>query len=217
MATSGSNRQDPLPNTQAMSTDEVLAMSGTGFDFDEIEGLPDIGKRHWMLHPRTSEADGRLVIRYAGGIAALWIGLAVIGLVLGFATVGSGDNLEAAFAGLGLGVISTFVAWFAANPAIVADRTGIRVSPLFGTRTSFRWDEVRRVSLREVRASRGHGPALVLDASEDRDVKIDGLWVGATRPSLCRMATELERFVDSLDVIRPRFVHEVDGENENVF
>ncbi len=170
-----------------------------------------------MLHPRAGESGGRLVIRYAGGIVALWIGLAVLGLAFGFAAVGSGDNAEAAFAGLGLGVICTFVAWFAANPAIVADRTGIRVSPLFGTRISFRWDEVRSIGVREVRAARGRGPALVVDASEERDVKIDGLWVGATRLNLSRMATELERFVDSLDVIRPRFVLETDGQNENVF
>jgi hypothetical protein len=161
--------------------------------------------RDWLLEPRAHESGGRLVVRYAGGIAALWIGLAVFGLGIGFATVGSGDNPEAAFAGLGLGVISTFVAWFAANPAIVADRTGVELRPIFGTRTSFRWEEVRSIGVREVRAARGRGPALVVDATEDREVKIDSLWVGATRRALQRMAEGLEGFVGTLDIAAPTF------------
>lgn len=174
--------------------------------------------RDWLLHPRASESGGRLVIRYAGGIVLLWVGLAVVGLGVGFATVGSGDNPEAAFAGLGLGVICTFVAWFAANPAIVADRTGIELHPIFGTRTTFRWDEVRSIGVRDVRAARGRGPALVVDASEDREVKIDSLWVGATRGALQRMAEGLEGFVGTFDIAAPTFGFEpAPDQNENTF
>jgi len=166
--------------------------------------------RDWLLHPRASESGGRLVIRYAGGIVLLWVGLAVAGLGVGFATVGSGDNPEAAFAGLGLGVICTFVAWFAANPAIVADRTGIELHPIFGTRTTFRWDEVRSIGVRDVRAARGRGPALVVDASEDREVKIDSLWVGLTAGSLQRIQDAVERFASSMEVARPAFGFEAE-------
>ena len=162
----------------------------------------------WLIEPRATVSGGRLVIRYAGGIALLWIGLAVLGLGIGFATAPTGDNPEAAFAGLGLGIICTFVAWFAANPALIADRTGIELHPLFGTRTSFRWDEVQTIGVHEVRAARGRGPALLVEASEEREAKIDGLWVGATRSNLDRMATQLEAFVASLDVTAPRFVDE---------
>jgi hypothetical protein len=141
-----------------------------------------------------------LVVRYAGGIVVLWIGLAVVGLAYGFATVGS-DQPEPALAGLGLGAISAFVAWFAANPAIVADRTGIEVRPLFGTRASFRWSEVRSFGVRETRRARGRGPSLVVEATEDRDAQIDGLWVGATRRGLAQMAEQFEGFVGSLGVV----------------
>jgi hypothetical protein len=146
-----------------------------------------------------------LVVRYAGAVTVLWIGLAVLGLGIGFATVGSGDNPEAAIAGLGLGVISTFVAWFAANPAIVADQTGVRLFPIFGTRTTFRWDEVRAVGVREVRAARGKGPALVVDATEDREAKIDSLWVGATRSNLQLMEVQLAQFAAARGVAGPTF------------
>ena len=174
--------------------------------------------RDWLLHPRSSESGGRLVIRYAGGIVLLWVGLAVLGLGVGFATVGSGDNPEAAFAGLGLGVICAFVSWFAANPAIVADGTGIELHPIFGTRTTFQWHEVRSIGVRDVRAARGRGPALVVDASDDREAKIDSLWVGSTRSALLVMAGQLQRFASSLDIAPPRFVTDtVDDENENVF
>lgn len=161
-----------------------------------------------VLHPRAREAGGRLVVRYAGGITVLWIGLAVFGLGFGFATVGSGHNPEAAFAGLGLGVISAFVAWFAANPAIVADQAGIEVAPIFGTRTTFRWDEVQAIGVREVRGARGRGPALVIDGTDEREAKIDSLWVGATRGNLDRIAVRIEEFAGSLEIAQPRFVHE---------
>lgn len=161
--------------------------------------------KDWLLRPRARVSGGRLVVRYAGAVALLWLGLAVVGLGLGFATVGSGDAPEAAFAGLGLGVISTFVAWFAANPAVVADQTGIRLFPIFGTRTTFRWDEVRAVGVREVRAARGKGPALVVDATGDREAKIDSLWVGATRSNLELMEAELVQFARAEGVSGPTF------------
>lgn len=161
--------------------------------------------KDWLLRPRAHTSGGRLVVRYAGAVTLLWIGLAVLGLGLGFATVGSGDNPEAAFAGLGLGVISTFVAWFGANPAVVADPTGIRLFPIFGTRTTFRWDEVRAVGVREVRSARGKGPALVVEASEDREATIDSLWVGLTQASLQRMEQEVERFAAGAGVTGPTF------------
>jgi hypothetical protein len=162
----------------------------------------------WLIHPRVTESGGRLVIRYAGAVALVWIALAGAGLGLGFATAGSGDNPEAAYAGLGLGVIATFVAWFAVRPAIVADRSGCALAPLFGTRSAYRWDEVRAVGVRRVRGARGRSPALVVDASDDREAKIDGLWVGATRGGLVQMAEQLEAFVGTLDIVAPRFVIE---------
>ena len=181
----------------------------------------------WLLKPRASESGGRLVVRYAGGIVLLWLGLAVFGIGIGFGTVGSGDNPEVAFAGLGLGVICTFVAWFAVNPAVVADRTGIALSPLFGTTTTFGWGEVRSIGVRDVRAARGRGPALVVDATDDREARIDSLWVGATRTALVLVAERLEAFVAMLDVLPPRFeTAPFDGEdggegfddqNENTF
>lgn len=192
-----------MPRTGHWSADSFDRMSNPSGPADPTG--PRSGGS-WLLAPRSAERGGQLVIRYARGIAALWIGLAVVGLVVGFATVGSGDNPEAAFAGLGLGVICTFVSWFAANPAIVADGTGIELHPLFGTKTSFPWDEVRSISVREVRAARGHGPALVVDASEEREAKIDGLWVGATRGNLRRMADRLEEFATSTGVTGPSFV-----------
>jgi hypothetical protein len=151
-----------------------------------------------------------LVVRYAGGIVVLWIGLAVLGLVYGFATVGS-DQPEPALAGLGLGVISAFVAWFAARPVIVADRTGIEVLPLFGTRTAFRWSEVRSVGVRDVRRAAGRGPSLVVEATEDRSAQIDGLWVGATRGALEQIDASVAAFAMSIGVaLRPDVGEPVD-------
>jgi hypothetical protein len=176
--------------------------------------------KDWLLHPRVQESGDRLVIRYPGAVTLLWIGLAVLGLGFGFVAAGSGDRPESALAGLGLGVISTFVAWFAANPAIVADSTGIRLFPIFGTRTTFGWGEVRSVGVREVRAARGRGPALLVEATEDCEAKIDSLWVGATRPNLEHMAEHLERFAVPVLGGRGVFAPEPDeneNENENVF
>jgi hypothetical protein len=139
-----------------------------------------------------------LVVRYAGGIVVLWIGLAVLGLVYGFATVGS-DQPEPALAGLGLGVISAFVAWFAARPVIVADRTGIG------------WSEVRSVGVRDVRRAAGRGPSLVVEATEDRSAQIDGLWVGATRGALEQIDASVAAFAMSIGVaLRPDVGEPVD-------
>ncbi len=161
----------------------------------------------WLLRPRASRSGGRLAIRYAGGVALAWIGIAVAGLAFGFATVGS-DQPEPALAGLGLGAIGAFVAWFAANPVIVADRSGIAVRPLFGSRTSLRWAEVRAIEVREVRRARGRGPTLVIEATEDREAQVDGLWVGATRAALEQMASELDAFLAAEGIAAPRPVAE---------
>lgn len=159
--------------------------------------------RAWLLHPRASRSGDRLIVRYAGGIVVLWIGIAVAGLAFGFATVGS-DQPEPALAGLGLGAIGAFVAWFAANPVIVADRSGIEVRPLFASRASFRWSDVRAVEVREVRRARGRGATLVVEATEDREAQVDGLWVGATRGALDQMAADLDAFVVAEGIPAPR-------------
>lgn len=159
--------------------------------------------KQWLIRPRVAAGGGRLVVRYPGGATLLWIALAVIGLVFGFATVGS-DQPEPALAGLGLGAIGAFVAWFAANPVIVADRTAIEIRPLFGSRSSFRWVEVRAIEVREVRRARGRGASLVVEATEDREAQVDGLWVGATRPTLERMAADLGAFLEEAGIVGPR-------------
>ena len=143
------------------------------------------------------------MVRYAGGVALGWIGVAVAGLAFGFATAGS-DRPEPALAGLGLGAIGAFVAWFAANPVIVADRSGIELRPLFGSRTSFRWAEVRAIKVQEVRRARGRGASLVVEATEDREAQVDGLWVGATRGALEQMAANLDAFLAAEGIPAPR-------------
>lgn len=160
------------------------------------------GAKAWLLSPRVAQDDGRMVIRYAGGVAAVWIGLAVAGLVFGFRSAG-GDDPQAGFIGLGLGVICTFVAWFAARPVVIADRTGLAVLPVFGTRTVLRWSEVRGIGVRRVRAARGRGQALLIDASEDREIKVDGLWVGLGGGALEQIERQIGAFADAIGVVRP--------------
>ena len=153
----------------------------------------------WLVRPRASEADGRLVVRYAGGVMLLWWMFAVAGVGYGFATVG-GDDAQAAYIGLGLGAICTFVAWFAARPVVVADRSGLAVLPVFGTRTALRWDEVRAIGVRSTRRSRGRGASLEIQATEDREVQIDGAWMGLVASSLRRIDARLGQFIGSLQL-----------------
>lgn len=153
--------------------------------------------KDWLLSPRVTEHDGRMVIRYARAVVLVWIGLAVAGLAFGFASAG-GDDAQAGFIGLGLGVICAFVAWFAVRPVVVADRSGMAVLPVFGTRTVVRWSEVRDLGVRHVRAARGRGEALMIEASDDREIKVDGLWVGLTGGALAQIAQHIEAFAGSI-------------------
>lgn len=150
-----------------------------------------------------------MVIRYASVVVVAWVGLAVAGLVFGFASVG--DEPQAGIFGLLLGVIGAFVAWFAVRPVVVADRTGLAVLPVFGTRTLLRWSEVQGIEVRRVKAARGRGEALMIEASDDREVKVDGLWVGLTGGALHELDHQITGFADSIGVVRPS------GQNENVF
>jgi hypothetical protein len=156
------------------------------------------------MHPRTTVSGGQLVIRYAAAVVLLWIALAVAGLVFGLIAV-SGGNTQGGYIGFGLGAICTFVAWFAARPVVRADRSGMAVLPLFGSRTSFHWGEVRVIGVRHVRAARGRGDALVIEATDDREVKVDGLWVGLTRANLRRIQDALAAFAVEAEVARPVF------------
>lgn len=158
---------------------------------------------HW-LQPRAVEHDGRLVVRAAAGVVALWCVLAAAGVICGFAAVGAG-NTEGGYIGLGLGAVAAFVAWFAVRPVVAADRSGIALLPLFGSRTALSWGEVRVIGVRHVRAARGRGPALLVEATDDREVKVDGLWLGLTAGALLRIQHEIERFAAALDIARPSF------------
>jgi hypothetical protein len=162
-----------------------------------------------FVQPRSQVADGRLVVRYAAGVVLLWIGLAVAGLAFGMAAV-SGDNIEGGYIGLGLGVICTFVAWFAGRPVITADQAGLAVLPLFGSRTSLHWGEVRVIGVRHVRAARGRRQALMIDATDDREVKVDGLWVGLTGGALLQIQQAIDGFATAAEVARPVFGFEPD-------
>lgn len=166
-----------------------------------------------LLAPRSTEHDGRLVIRYSALVVVAWIGLACAGLAFGFASA-SGDDSQAGIIGFGMAVICAFVAWFAVRPVVVADRTGLAVLPLFGTRTALRWSEVESIEVRRVRAARGRGEALMIEAADDREIKVDGLWVGLTGGVLADIDARIGAFADSIGVARP-----VTGpdQNENVF
>ncbi|MGN6696172.1 MAG: hypothetical protein ACTHN0_18475, partial [Aquihabitans sp.] len=95
------------------------------------DGRSDLGQ---LLRPRADVRDARLVVRYAAVVVLLWIALTVAGLLGGFLAVGDG-NTEGGYIGLGLGAICAFVAWFAGRPVITADRAGLAVLPLFGSRS----------------------------------------------------------------------------------
>lgn len=177
-------------------------MTGTGGSVAPVSDTRSPAVR--LLHPRADASGGRLTIRYAAGIVLLWCALAVIGIVFGFAAIGA-DNTEGGYIGLGLGAICTFVAWFAARPVVTADVTGIALLPLFGSRTALHWGEVRVIGVRHARAARGRGQALMVDATDDREVKVDGLWVGLTPGNLVRIQDEIERFAGTLEVARPTF------------
>lgn len=151
-----------------------------------------------ILAPRATESDGRLVIRYAVGVVLVWIGLAMAGVVGGFlAEPGQGRII-----GLGLAAICLFVAAFAARPVVVADRTGLAVLPLFGSRTTLRWSEVEGIGVRRVRAARGRGEALMIEASDDREIKVDGLWVGLSGGALSQIEQRIAAFADGIGVGR---------------
>jgi hypothetical protein len=163
---------------------------------------PRAGVKDWFLLPRSAEHDGRLVIRYAGIVVIAWLLLAVAGLVFGFRSAGN-DDAQAGVIGFGLAVICTFVAWFAARPVVTADRTGVAVLPVFGTRTALRWSEIQATGVRRVRAARGRGQALLIDATDDREIKLDGLWVGLTGSALQQIEHRVGVFADSIGVVRP--------------
>ncbi|MCU1370337.1 MAG: hypothetical protein JWO77_1531 [Ilumatobacteraceae bacterium] len=160
------------------------------------------GAKDWLLSPRVDQHDGRMVIRYAGVVVVGWIGLALAGLVFGFRSAG-GDDAQAGFIGFGLGVICAFVAWFAARPVVVADRSGLEVLPLFGTRTAIGWSEVQGIAVRRVRAARGRGEALLIEASDDREIRVDGLWVGLTGGALSQIERQIGAFAGAIGVVRP--------------
>lgn len=166
-----------------------------------------------LLSPRAEQHDGRLVVRYANAVVVVWIALAIAGLGFGFASVG-GDDAQAGIIGLLLGVICTFAAWFAVRPVVVADRSGIAVLPIFGTRTTLRWSEVHAIGVQRVKAARGRGDALMIDASDDREVKVDGLWVGLTGGALRQIEQQITDFADAIGVVRPPAPP---VQNENVF
>lgn len=156
------------------------------------------------VQPRATVVNDHLTIRYPLAVVLLWCGLAVAGVVAGFAAVASG-NTEGGYIGLGLGAIATFVAWFAVRPVVTADRSGIAVLPLFGSRTALHWGEVRTIGVRRVRAARGRGDALLLEASDDREVRVDGLWLGLTGGNLRRIQDDVDRFAAAQQVARPVF------------
>ena len=167
-----------------------------------MSAAPDQG-RQVALVTGASRGIGQAIART---LAAA--GMAVVGTATTDAGAEAIGNALAGFEGCrGIRLdVNDGAAVEAAIDAIVADGTGIELHPLFGTKTSFRWDEVRSIGVRDVRAARGHGPALVVDASEEREAKIDGLWVGATRGNLRRMADRLEEFAASTGIAGPSFV-----------
>lgn len=155
----------------------------------------------WLFAPRASERQGKLLVHYARGVAVAWIALAVVGLVFGYSV----DQTEGGIIGLAMTAICTFVAWFALRPVVVADHTGMAILPVFGSRTAVAWHEIRAIGVRRVRAARGRGEALMIDLSDDREVKVDGLWVGLTAGNLLRIQDLIEAYVVRIDVARPRF------------
>lgn len=164
-----------------------------------------------LLQARAEASDGRLVVRYPIVVVLGWIGLAIVGLWFGFAAVVD-ENTEGGYIGFGLSAICVFVASFAARPVVTADRTGMAVLPLFGSRTSFHWGELRAIGVRHVRAARGRGQALVIEAADDREVKVDGLWVGLTGSNLQRIEDAVAAFATAMEVARPAFGFEPEPE-----
>ena len=152
-----------------------------------------------LLAPRVAEGDGRIVIRYAPAVVLAWIGLAVGGVAYGFVAVGA-DQSQGAVIGFAMAAVCTFVAWFAVRPVIVADRTGVTVLPVFGIREVVRWSEVRAVGVRSGRRARGRGISLEVHLSDDRELKVDGLWMGLGAHSLHRIDGALAAFAAHLGV-----------------
>jgi hypothetical protein len=157
------------------------------------------GVRDRLVGPRVTEGDGRIVVRYALAVVLGWIGLAAAGVVYGFVSTGA-DQAQGGVIGFALAAICTFVASFAVRPVVVADRTGIEVLPVFGTRQAFRWSEVEAAGVRTSRRSRGRGLSLELRLTDDREVKVDGLWMGLGERSLRRIDDAVAGFAVGLGV-----------------
>lgn len=155
------------------------------------------------LRPRIDVSGERLVVRYAVAVTVGWLVLALAGLIYGFLAVGSGGHAGSGFAGLGLAVICGFVAWFAVRPIVVADRTGIAVLPVFGTRTGFRWSEINGLGVGVARRGRTRGPALTIHASDDREVTVDAEWLGLTSAALTLVDGSIRTFARSIGVVGP--------------
>lgn len=143
------------------------------------------------------------MVHYAAGVVALWCVLAVAGLGYGIASLVSGGPVESRYLAFGFGVIGAFVASFAVRPIVVADRAGLSVLPVFGSRLAFRWDEIQAVGVRSARRARGRGDSLEILASEDREAKLDGLWLGLTPGALRSIDQHVMAFARSLDLTAP--------------
>jgi hypothetical protein len=151
---------------------------------------------------RATGDEFRMAIRYPVWVATLWCGLAGISLGVGFLCVGNGAG-EASIFALASCLICVFVAWFAARPLLVMDRTGIELRPSFSSRSAFRWSEITSLGLDEVRRGRTRGAAFVVRGAEDREVAVDGAWLGLTAPQLHRLDLTVRHFARSIGVNGP--------------
>lgn len=151
---------------------------------------------------RSTGDESRMAIWYPFWVATLWPGLA--GVSLGIAILCAlNDDGEASIFALGSTLICVFVAWFVARPLAVIDRTGIDLRPSFSSRSAFRWSEISSLGLEAARRGRSRGTAFVVRGADDREVSVDGAWLGLTSPQLHRLDVTVRHFARSIGVTGP--------------
>jgi len=163
---------------------------------------------------RATGDESRMAIWYPIWVTTLWCGLAGVSLAIGVLCAAN-DEGEASIFALGSCLICVFVAWFAARPLVVVDRTGIELRPSFSSRSAFRWSEITSLGLEHVRRGRTRSRAFVVRDADDREVAVDGAWLGLTAPQLHRLDETVRRFARSIGVVGPAAEEIVLAEDED--
>jgi len=132
-----------------------------------------------------------------------WAGITALGLLFGCSAGGPDGDAQAGVIGIGSALIGLFVTWFVARPVVVMDRTGVRLCPAFGSRTTFRWSEIASLGVGSVRRGRTRGIAFTVVGPDDEEASVDGAWLGLTAPALHRIDVTVRHFARSIGVTGP--------------